>query len=182
MVKAASPLAASAVLISLASVTHAAYIDGPGECFSACRLPLDMVRFADMGGIATWPRKIASTQYMTSLVACMESYCSPEEAYAGWSRLAKVRDLDAPGTPLPSLAEILEAVPDDPPTIDAVAQRGAVFNSTICVSRNNFDAGFRSDVSCFEIPKPVADLRRNSRISSTCTTCLGSVCTHSPRQ
>lgn len=150
MTKAASPLAATIVAL-LATTAHAAFVGGPGACFSACRLPLDFIQFADMGGPPTWQRKIASHDFMTSLVACMADNCSPDGIQAGWDRFAAMRDVGAPGTPLPDYADVLATVPDDSPVVDTLASIGKVFNGTIRVTRGNFNDGYRTDVSNAEI-------------------------------
>lgn len=147
MIKAPSPKAELLFLLLVASTAQAAFVGGPGACFSACRLPLDFVQFADMGGTATWPRKIASHSFMTSLAVCMAGYCSQEGVKAGWDRFASMRDLGAPGTPLPSFADVLAAVPPSPPVVDTLAHQGKIYNGTILVSRSNFDDGYHTDVS-----------------------------------
>lgn len=169
---AASPSAALAILL-LASITQAAFVGGPGACFSACRLPLEFVSFADIDGPSTWSRKIASHDFMTSLVACMASYCSPEGIDAGWDRFASMRDLGAPGTPLPAFADVLSTVPLEPLVVDTIANQGKVYNDTILVSRSNFDDGYHTDVS---IAKDSTDNRWGSRDNSISTTCSAGAC------
>lgn len=123
-----------------------ALVGGPGACFSACQLSLNYVQFADMGGPPTWGNKIASHDYMTSLVACMSAYCSPEGIEAGWERFHEMRDLGAPGTPLPDYADVLTTVPHHLPEIDTIAHPGTLVNGTVRVARSNFDDGYRTDV------------------------------------
>lgn len=134
------------VPLLLATSATAALVGGAGACFSACQLSLNYVQFADMGGPPTWPNKIHSHDFMTSLAACMSAYCSAEGIEAGWARLHAMRDLGAPGTPLPSFVDVLAAVPDRPLEVDTIAFPGTTVNSTILVARSNFDDGFHTDV------------------------------------
>lgn len=173
MTTAASPSAALVALLLFATATQGAFVGGPGACFSACRLPLEFISFADIDGPSTWSHKIASHDFMTSLVACMSTYCSPEGINAGWDRFASMRDLGAPGTPLPAFADVLAVVPADPLVVDTLAHQGDMYNRTILVSRSNFDDGFHTDVSSLRFS---ADGRWASRANWTCTTSSAGAC------
>lgn len=113
-------------------------------------LPLNYVSFADMPpspGPPGWPEKIACSDYMTSLVACMSSYCDAQGIEWGWERFGMMRDLAAPGTPLPAFEDVLQTVPVDIPEIDCLKEMGAVLTGPVRVSRSNYDDGEHTDVS-----------------------------------
>ncbi|GMK59041.1 hypothetical protein CspeluHIS016_0700560 [Cutaneotrichosporon spelunceum] len=128
----------------LAAPSSAALVGEHGACFTACQLPLNYVHFTDMTAPPTWSAKIASPGYMTSVVACMDMYCSREQIEWGWDRFRMLRDLGAPGTPLPHFQDVLDSVPPQPPVVDCLVS-GAMVNSTILISRDNFVDGYRTD-------------------------------------
>jgi len=135
------------------AATHHAELSGPhGACFTSCQLPLNFIVFEDMklsNHESLWESRILSRQYMTSVAACMASYCSSMDIDEGWERLALFRDLAAPGTPVPPIDEILLGIPniDGVPLIDVFGHIGETFNETVLVTRNNFLDGQRTQVS-----------------------------------
>ncbi|KLT39287.1 hypothetical protein CC85DRAFT_288728 [Cutaneotrichosporon oleaginosum] len=141
------PLLALASAALLAAPAAATLVGEHGACFSACQLPLNFVRFADIPGPATWGAKIASPSYMTSLVACMDAYCTPLQIEWGWERFGAFRDLGAPGTPIPRFEDVLARVPAAPRVVDCLADRGAVVPSTILIAQQNFDDGYHTDAA-----------------------------------
>jgi hypothetical protein len=124
-----------------------------GICFSACYLPLNFVKWGDMKPDSYWGMKVGSDAWLTSVVACMDTYCSVKQADDGWERLAYFLALSDTETALPPYADVLARIDygmiPDVNCLDAEAQQH-VYNSTILSIHDNFENGWRTDVSEFQ--------------------------------
>lgn len=121
-----------------------------GICFSACYLPLNFVQWGDMKPGSFWGMKVSSEAWLSSVVACMDTYCSLRQADEGWARLQTYLELSDMDTRLPPYEAVLDTIDygriQIVDCLDSESQK-QVYNSTILSVHDNFENGWRTDVS-----------------------------------
>lgn len=121
----------------------------PSTCTDGCRDALRLASFADHDPtVGFYTGQCTSKLFVTSLAACSSAYCTPKETRAGWETFEQVCK-DYGKVRLMKYEEASELVPDRVKVVNTLlsTDRKEIWEETILVSSEAFDAGFRTEVS-----------------------------------
>jgi hypothetical protein len=128
----------------------------PSTCTDGCRDALRIASFSDHDPtVGFYTGQCTSKLFVTSLAACSNAYCTLRETMAGWETFEEICK-DYGKVRLMVYEKALELVPDRVKVVNTLlsTSRKEVWEETILVSPEAFDAGFRTEVSlhvCLEV-------------------------------
>jgi hypothetical protein len=121
----------------------------PSTCTDGCRDALRLASFADHDPtVGFYTGQCTSKLFVTSLAACSDAYCNDKETRAGWETFEQICK-DYGKVRLMKYGEALELVSDRVEVVNTLlsTDRKEIWEETILVSSEAFDAGFRTEVS-----------------------------------
>jgi hypothetical protein len=121
----------------------------PSTCTDGCRDALRLASFSDHDPtVGFYAGQCTSKLFVTSLAACSNAYCPSKETRAGWETFEQICK-DYGKVRLMKYGEALELVSDRVEVVNTLlsTDRKEIWEETILVSSEAFDAGFRTEVS-----------------------------------
>ncbi|EIW72616.1 hypothetical protein TREMEDRAFT_12876, partial [Tremella mesenterica DSM 1558] len=115
------------------------------NCVYACLDALTLVQYSDIPvGASYYTGYCNSTIFVTSLISCADTYCTPEQIDAGW-KVENGYCVNYGFVSLPSIEEARAKVPGNVETVDTLSMTGQMYNGTIVPSQEAFAAGYKTE-------------------------------------
>ncbi|KAI0833567.1 putative ferric-chelate reductase [Trametes gibbosa] len=116
------------------------------NCLFGCVDTLELLKFSDVSADAGYYYSLCNSVYMvTSLAICTDTYCTPAQKTAGWTKVTGYCEEYAETALMPfedakALINASSVVP-----VDGLAAAGTTFNSTVLVNYDSFYAGLHTE-------------------------------------